>query len=110
MQAHLGRQHLVKKKRTNSNKIGDPFKFVSEALDFASDLVAQSKGDYAAVCFSICYAAARVAFLEKQNDLKPAIHLLLTAYVRACEDIINEEANIEKHKGDGVILSGKTFH
>ncbi len=88
------------KKEKNSADLydGNPFKFVPEGLDFAAELVTKSQGDYPAVCFSLCYAAARIAFIEKKNNPKPAFHLLLTAINRACEDIMNEEAKLLKNE------------
>ena len=80
------------KKRPGAN----PIKFVSNALDFAEQLAVENNDDYPSICFSLCYAATRLAFIEKKNDLKLPIHLILHAYAKACEDLIFED--LEKQK------------
>ena len=89
----------------------NPFKFVSNALDFAEQLAVENNDDYPSICFSLCYAATRLAFIEKKNDLKLPIHLILNAYAKACEDLIFED--LEKQDcgvAEGRVLKKNQMH
>ena len=105
-----GDKNIMKQDSNTKAKNQNPFKFVPESLDFAKGLVDKSHGDFPSVIFSLCYAGASMAFMEKRNNLDHAFHLLLSAYVLACEDIINDSALVDKKEQKQVTKNGQTIH
>ena len=78
-----------------------------ESLDFAG-LMDKSHGDFP-LLYSVFVTQASMAFMER-NNLDHAFHLLLSAYVLACEDIINDSALVDKKEQKQVTKNGQTVH